>query len=63
MLFDLNSVMNLSEADAVQKIKNAGMKPRIRAKNGTAFIVTADYRTDRVNIWIDGDVVVGATIG
>jgi len=63
MSFNLNSILNLSEADAVQKIKNAGMKPRIRARNGTAFIVTADYRTDRVNIWIDGDVVVRATIG
>lgn len=62
-VFDINSVVGLTEEDAKAKIAAAGLKCRIRNKDGQAFIGTCDYRTDRVNLGIANGKVTSASIG
>lgn len=60
---DITTLVSLTEDEAVQKIKDAGMKCRLRSKNGNNFIVTMDYRLDRVNLWIDAGIVTKVSLG
>lgn len=59
----LKEVVGLTETEAVAKIDAAGMKSRIRSKNGQAYVGTCDYRMDRVNLTIEKDLVTKATLG
>ena len=60
---NLSELIGLTETDAVAKIKAAGMKSRVRVRDGQAFIGTADYRLDRVNLSVANNLVTGATLG
>lgn len=61
--FDASSVVGLSESEAVELIESSGFASRVVARDGELFSTTKDYRTDRVNISIEKDVVVSADIG
>jgi hypothetical protein len=55
--------VGLSESEAVELIELSGFSARVVARDGELFSTTKDYRTDRVNISIEKDVVVSADIG
>jgi len=62
-MFDLNSLEDLEEKEAIALVKAAGLKCRVVERNGKPFIVTRDYKTDRVNLHIAFDKVYKASIG
>lgn len=62
-MFDINLLEDLEEKEAVALIKNAGMKARVCERNGKSFVVTRDFKTDRVNLYIAYDKVYKASVG
>lgn len=60
---DVKKLVGLTEDDAKAKILTAGMKCRVRNRDGQAFMGTCDFRMDRVNLSIDSGKVTNATIG
>lgn len=55
--------VGLTEAEAENKVRDDGKEPRITGRDGKAFIVTRDYRTDRVNLVIVDGKVISAKLG
>ena len=56
-------LIGLTEEDAVNKVAGAGMKCRIRSRDGNPFIGTCDYRLDRFNLTIEKNLVTKASLG
>lgn len=56
-------VVGLQEDEALGLIRNAGAVARVVARDGESFMVTEDYRLDRVNLTIENGVVLDAYIG
>jgi hypothetical protein len=59
----LNTLVGLTEEDAVLKIKEAGLRSRVRTRDDKSFMVTMDYREDRINLYIQNNHIIKATIG
>lgn len=59
----LAEVIKLPVEEAIAKIKDAGLRVRIRSEDGVGQVLTADYRTDRVNLSIVSGIVTEARIG
>jgi hypothetical protein len=55
--------VGMTEADAVAAVQKNGLTPRIRMRDGQAFMGTMDYCLDRVNLTVEGGKVTAATIG
>jgi hypothetical protein len=55
--------IGLEEADAVVFLEEQGLVARVVARDGEAFAVTDDYRTDRVNLEIADGIVTQAGVG
>lgn len=51
-LLNTAGLLGKTEDEAKQICENYGYKLRVVAKEGTSFIVTADLRSDRVNVSI-----------
>lgn len=61
---EFNSIIGLTEADAKAALNKIGVGHiRIREKNGEHFMVTMDFRMDRVNLHIKDDLVYKASRG
>jgi hypothetical protein len=56
-------VVGATESDAVVAARELGFEARVVERDGDSFPVTADYRIDRVNLVIEGDIVTSATVG
>jgi len=59
----LKELVGLTESDAAAKISAAGMKSRIISKNGQAYVGTRDYCMDRVNLIVEKNLVIKASLG
>jgi hypothetical protein len=59
----IKDVIGLSEQEAHELCAHAGYKTRIRSKDGVSIMGTCDFRRDRVNLVIENDKVIGASIG
>lgn len=59
----IEGLIGTVEAAAVQKLLDAGLTPRICRRDEQWMVVTRDLRTDRVNLQLEGGVVVKAHIG
>jgi hypothetical protein len=57
------AVVGLSEADAIARIEAEGFEHRIVRRDGEWFAVTDDWRTDRINLEVEGGTVVVADVG
>lgn len=57
------SLVGLTEEDAMVKIAESGLRTRLRSKDGQSFMGTCDYRMDRVNLHIENGKVTKASIG
>lgn len=53
----------LPEDTAIHIAQHTGHVARIVKKDGTTYIITQDYRTDRINLTILDGIVTGVTIG
>lgn len=56
-------VVGLPEDEASTVAKELGFEMRVTERDGESFPVTADYRTDRINVVIEAGVVTTASIG
>lgn len=63
MNFDVDRLIGLSEGDAVLLAGHYNHITRVVNRNGTPYIVTMDYRTDRINLTIVNSIVTGVRIG
>lgn len=50
MDFDLNSLIGMTVEDADALLAHRNMRVRVTHRNGQPGFVTADYRTDRINV-------------
>ena len=61
-----DEVIGMSEAEAIETIagiSSESLTPRIVRRDDESFIVTMDYRLDRINLEIDNGIVTQASIG
>jgi hypothetical protein len=58
-----NEVVGMAKEAAIEKINAAGMRARIRSEDGKAFMGTCDVQIDRINLHIEGGIVVRASAG
>jgi hypothetical protein len=58
-----HDVVGRSEKDAVAAIEQAGLVARTVMRDGEAFVVTDDHRTDRINLTVEGGTVIRADVG
>lgn len=55
--------VGMTKQDAKALCEKRGLKARITSEDGEFFIVTMDYRLDRVNFAINNNIVVGCKRG
>jgi hypothetical protein len=55
--------IGLSESDAEALAADKDQTVRIAGRDGECFALTMDYRSDRVNLYLEDGAVVAATIG
>lgn len=60
---DLTALVGQTVEEAQRLARAQGYKFRIIVQDGKSFFVTADYRTDRVNVEVAAGKVVRADIG
>lgn len=60
---DTGQYLGLSEQEADDLAQDNGFTLRVAGRDGECFALTMDYRQDRVNIYLEEDVVTTATIG
>ena len=61
-----SEVIGMSESDAIAKIEAVTDPPltaRVVRRDDENFVVTMDYRLDRINLEIDDDIVTKTSIG
>lgn len=56
-------LIGMNEADAKALIWDNNYMSRIVHRDGEDFMVTTDYRYDRINLYINGGIVFDATVG
>jgi hypothetical protein len=55
--------VGLSEQDALDLAEERQQTVRVAGRDGECFALTMDYQPDRVNLYIESDQVVAATLG
>lgn len=55
--------LGLTKAEAERYAQTHGQTVRVAGRDGECFALTMDYRDDRVNIYLEDDEIVAATIG
>ena len=60
---DTQQFIGLSLADAKNLAKQQDLTTRLAGKDGDCYALTMDYRTDRVNFYVENGVVTVATNG
>lgn len=60
---NIQNYVGMTEDAAIKAIEKDGFRARVVAKDGEHYIVTADYRLDRVNLTIKEGKVTSADIG
>lgn len=58
-----NDFVGLQKEQALELCSQRGLKARVTRNNGESFIVTMDYRMDRINFHIENNVVVSQKRG
>lgn len=59
----LEPLLGHTREEAEEAVRQAGGEPRVTNVDGVPAIVTRDYRTDRVNLHMEGGKVVAAYFG
>jgi len=60
---EAESLVGLSETEALELAKTNGWEVRVVSRDGEDFAITMDYRADRVNLTVVDDVVTASTVG
>jgi outer membrane lipoprotein SlyB len=59
----VSALVGLSESEAAAMAKDKGWELRVVSRDGEDFMVTQDYKTDRVNITVKSGKVTKASVG
>lgn len=62
MIF-VKDLVGMKEVEAIKKLGDLGVKIRIVSRDGEHFIVTRDFKNDRVNLSIENGKVSKADVG
>lgn len=62
MIF-VKDLIGLKEVEAIKKLGDLGVKIRIVSRDGKNFVVTSDFKNDRVNLSIENGKVSKADVG
>lgn len=57
------NVVGRTKEEAVRMVETAGCVLRVTVEDGNHFVCTRDYRTDRINVNVEGGVVKAADVG
>ena len=57
------TLIGMTEAEAIAAIEAEGLIARVVARDGEYFMVTEDYSVSRINLEIEDDLVIEATVG
>lgn len=60
---DTDQYLGLTEQQAKDLAKDNGFTVRVAGRDGECYALTMDYRTDRVNVYLEDGTVTAATIG
>lgn len=60
---DVSRFVGLDERDSKDLAASLGLVTRLVKLDGYALVVTRDYRTDRVNLEVSRELVIGAYVG
>lgn len=61
--FELEYLIGKNKDDAQKIVENYGYSFRITSENGNDYMITCDFRTDRVNVKIEDDLIISAELG
>lgn len=56
-------IIGMEVDEAIETIEGAGLKARIAMEDGQPFMLTMDYRMDRINLDIQNGKVIGTHRG
>ena len=59
----IKRLIGMDEKAAEGLVVANGMIFRVVYADGESFIVTADFRPDRINVWLSGGIVTSANMG
>jgi hypothetical protein len=59
---DLSNIVGLPEVEAIESLSAKGLTVRVVERDGESFVITRDYRGDRVNLVVTNGMVVSATV-
>jgi hypothetical protein len=59
----LDTLINLTEEEATNKANENGYDVRITQRDGNGYMITCDFRLNRVNFHIENGLVTKATTG
>lgn len=62
-MFTESDYTNRTIEECSKIAENNGYSTRIIEKDGESFIFTMDFRSDRINLRVKRDVVIGASVG
>jgi len=61
--FDLNWLIGKNKSDAKKMVEDNDYAFRITSENGNDFMITCDFRMDRINVEIKEDIIINADFG
>lgn len=61
--YEVEDIIGMTLEDAYVHAKKGGFDYRIVQKDGVSFIITCDYRLDRMNFVVENDIVVECSFG
>ena len=59
---DLGAIVGLAEVEAIESLRAMGLTVRVVERDGESFVISRDYRGDRVNLVVTNGMVVSATV-
>lgn len=60
--FDINTIIGKTKEEAKEIINNHGYKFRITSENDINYIITTDFRSDRINVDLKNNIVINFDI-
>jgi hypothetical protein len=60
---ELEYLIGKNKYDAQKIVENYGYSFRITSENGNHYMITCDFRTDRVNVKIENDIITEVYLG
>lgn len=61
--FDLNLLIGKNKSEAKKIVEDNSYVFRITSENGNDYMITCDFRMDRINVEINDDIIINAYFG